>query len=246
MEILDQFEKYLKNKNPNISDVTIKMYKESINKYFNFAEDKYKEKKRYIYSISKRKFKLYKSYMKKRGYSINTINMQIRFFSIYEDFLIEINRKEYKVFNKNLYYKPERRNIENISRETYEELIEIAKKDSSKYYLMFLLYVKCRISSRNLMRIRIKDDINLKNRTIKINDKVIEINNEIERAIRKYLKDRKKFLEGYKNEYLFVSHIGKKYGKPMEKSSLSRAVKKYYQKFIQMNEYYEGYWGDQY
>ena len=113
-------------------------------------------------------------------------------------------------------------------------------------YLMFLLYVKCRISSRNLMRIRIKDDINLKNRTIKINDKVIEINNEIERAIRKYLKDRKKFLEGYKNEYLFVSHIGKKYGKPMEKSSLSRAVKKYYQKFIQMNEYYEGYWGDQY
>lgn len=245
MEILEEFKKYLKEKNPNISDITIRMYCDTINDYFKFAKDDYKEKKKYIYLISEREFKKYKTNLRRNGYSIGTINLKIRFFEIYEKFLILTGRKDRIVFNKKIRYKPEMKNIKNISEETYELIIEMAKKDNSKYYLMFLLYRRYKISSRKLMRIKIKEDIDLKNRILRIENETIEITEEIEKALKKYLRERKKFLEGYKNDYLFISHIGKKYGEPMQRTSLRRAVLLYYQKLIESDEYY-GDWSDCY
>lgn len=245
MEILEEYKNYLKEKNNNISETSIKMYCNAINKYFEFAKNDYKEKKKYIYLITTREFKKYKIHLKRKGYSIQTINYEMRFFKIYENFLITTGRKNKRVIKDKLHYKPERKNIQNISEENYELIIEMAKKDNSKYYLMFILYIRCKISSRKLMNIKIKEDIDLKKKIIKVGDESIEITEEIEKAIRRYLRERKKFLEGYQNDYLFVSHIGKKYGKQMEKTSFSRAVKLYYQRLIESEDYY-GDWSDCY
>ncbi len=243
--VLEEFKIYLKKKNSNISDKTIQMYCNTITNYFKFAETKYKNKNKNIYIITKRMFKRYKIELKNRGYALKTINSKIRIFIMYEKFLIESNKKQHEVLNKDLLYKKERKNIKNISNESYERIIEMAKKDNRKYYLMLILYVKYKISLRNLVKIEVNKDIDFNNKKIYIREKEISIDNELERAIKIYLKDRKKFLKGYDNKYLFVSHIGKSTGKPMDKTSVSMAIKIYYEKLIKLEDYY-GDWSDLY
>lgn len=244
-KILNEFEKYARERNSKISDVTIKMYKDELKKYFKFANKLYKEKKIYTYRLSKRKFTLYKIELKKQGYSLETINWRIRLLSAYDSFLVETRKKKKRTITKKLLYQKEKKNVNNISDETYDILIEMAKKDNSKYHLMFILYAKYKIPTRKLVKIKIKDDINFENKEIHIGSTVIRMTKEIERALKKYIKDRKILLKGIKNEYLFVSHISRKDGKPMSRTSIRRAIKLYYERLVESDEYY-GYWRDNY
>lgn len=244
-KILNEFEKYVREKNSKISDVTIKMYKDELKKYFKFANKLYKEKKIYTYRLSKRKFTLYKIELKKQGYSLETINWRIRLLSVYDSFLVETGKKKKRTITKKQLYQKEKKNVNNISDETYEILIKMAKKDNSKYYLMFILYARYKISTRKLVKIKIKDNIDFKSREIHIEDRKITITQELERALKSYMKDRKILLKGIENEYLFVSHISRKDGKPMQRTSVRRAIKLYFQRLVESDEYY-GYWGDNY
>lgn len=244
-KILSEFEKYVREKNSKISEVSIKMYKDEVRKYFKFANKLYKEKKVYTYRLTKNKFKLYKIELKKEGYSLETINWRIRLLSVYDGFLVETERKKARTVTKKRLYQKEKKNVNNISDETYDILIEMAKKDSSKYHLMFILYAKYKIPTRKLVKIKIKDDIDLKNKEIHVGNAAIKITKEIERALKKYIKDRKILLKGIKNEYLFVSHISRKDSKPMSRTSVRRAIKLYFERLVESDEYY-GYWRDNY
>lgn len=239
------FEIYLRENNPKIKKKSIDFYTSVVKNYLEFAIGEYKIKKNCAFNISKRKLLLYRRMLKHKGYSIKSINTRLNILGVYEKYLVKTGKKEKMVFNSSiLYEKKERKNIKNISDESYEEMIEMVENEKNKYCLIFILFSKFKIPTRKIVKIKIKD-IDLKNGKICSNEININMTKELKRVLRKYLPERRKILKGYKNEYLFVSHIGKKTGKSMEKTSISMAVKIYFKKLKESENYY-GYWSDDY
>lgn len=245
MEILEEYKKYLSEvtyMKPGTIDACVRV----VRQYFEFVDQFYIEKKKCMYLLSKKKVKLYRTYLMKLGYARGTINGKLILLSIYESFLKKTGRKKKgKRIAKDLIYKKFRKNILDITDNGYEEMIELAKQDSSKYYLMFLLYVRYGISERKIMSIKVNENFDADYKILYLEEKNIELSTEVQKALKQYLKDRKKFLGKHKNCYLFVSHISRKNGKQMDKTSLSRAIKIYYDKLINSEDYF-GKWSEIY
>lgn len=245
MELLEEYKKYLSENYPNLKLSTIKLYISNVEEYFNFVKKYYKEKKKCMYLVSNKKVKLYRTYLYRIGYSRKAINHKLLILGLYEHFIVEKGKKKRKQAANNLKYKKFRKNILDITENGYEDIIELAKHDNSKYYLMFLLFVRYGISERKIMSIKLKENFDSNYKVLFLESKKIELSTEVQKALKRYLKDRKMFLGKYENDYLFVSHISRKSGKPMDKTSLSRAVKIYYEKLINSEDYF-GKWSEIY
>lgn len=245
-EIIERgFINYLNKIKPKVKKSFIEWNIRNMREYFKFADNFYKDKKIYIYRMGKKKLRLYRLYLKNQGYSVHTVNAKLKSLILYENYLIDSGIKKNQSYLTNIMYnEKERRNINNISRESYEQMIEIAKHKSSKHYLILILFAEYKIHTREIVKIKMKD-ISFNDKSIQISEKKIKLTEKTYYALRKYIKDRKKLLIGHKNDYLFFSHISRAKECSMEKSSVSMIVRLYYNKLLESDDYYE-YWRDNY
>lgn len=244
-KVEQEFTDFLNNKRPKLKNEYIKWCIKNVEEYFEFVDKYYKEKKVCIYKLGIKKTKLYRIYLKKQGYSVCTINIKLKSLILYEDFLeISGKKKCQGLVRKILYNEEIKRNINNISRESYAQMIKLAKKENNKHCLILILFAEYKIHTRALVKIKM-NDINFEDKTITVGKKIMKFTKETDVALKRYIKDRKKLLKGHENKYLFFSHISKSKENCMEKSSVSMIVKLYYNKLLESDDYYE-YWRDCY
>lgn len=244
-KVEQEFESFLENKKPKLESTYIKCCIKNVKEYFEFANKHYKEKKKYIYELGIKKIILYRMHLKNKGYSVRTVNIKLKSLILYENFLKNAGKKREQGYVKKILYNEKiKRNINNISRESYEQMIKMAKKENNKHCLILILFAEYKIHTKEIADLRV-NDINLNDKTILIGKRKIKLTKKAEDVLNSYLKDRKKLLNGQKNDYLFISHISKNKEKGIDRTSIRMVVKLYYHKLLESEDYYE-HWRDCY
>lgn len=238
MDILKDFKDYLKeNYSTDGEQNTIKSYYSDIKQFLNFFEEYYGEN---IINFQRAHIIEYKqNFLNQKEYKYTTINRKLASISIYEDFLIEkgYRKDEKKVIKKHDFYKIDRPYITSnqLPRETVKKVRLKAGETSKRDYAMIVLFSEGGLRVSELVNLEVKRDLDFDMYTIKILGKgnkirTITMEGSILEAIKDYLKERKEFLNGRENKYLFVSNKTANTNKPMCRTTVNNLLEKYCEK----------------
>lgn len=233
MNILNEFEKYLKEKFAKDSEQnTIKNYLSDVKQFIKFFEEEYGEE---VMTFNHIELSEYINYMRnKKNYKFTTMNRKIAAISNYDDFLVDTKRKEAKSVRNKDYFKIQRNYItaDMLPVNTINKIKLRAARDSSRDYAMFVLYDEGGFRCSELLEIVLDRDIDFEMRKIQVigkGNKVrrVTMNDKMKNAIEEYIKDREKFLNGRENKYLFVSNKTANNGKRMGRTSINNILSSY-------------------
>lgn len=235
MNILDDFEKYLEKNYDVIGERnTIEAYLRDVKQFIIYFKEEFKED---IVDFSRADYTEFKVYMKEeKNYKFSTINRKTAALSIYENFLIEnkIRKENTKIIKKRDFYKIDRpyitRNM--LPNNTIKKVRLKAGKESKRDYAMFILLDVGGLRVSELLALEVERDIDFKMYSIHIigkGNKIRSIFMEqiIYDAIKDYLPEREKLLNGRKNKYLFVSNKTANTGKKMSRTGINKLLEKY-------------------
>lgn len=241
MEIIDEFENYLKEKFfKDGENNTYKNYLSDVKQFINFFKEQYDEE---TTSFKHVELLEYIDYMKnKKGYKFNTINRKIAAISNYDNFLVETGRKNETAVKDSDYYKIQKRYIsaDMLPIKTIKKIKMRAAKDNIRDYAMFIIYDEAGLRVSELLNLEIDRDLDFERRKLQILGKggkirFVTMNDKIKNAIEEYLEVREKFLKGRTNKYLFVSNKTANTGKRMGRTSVNNLLKLYCEKVKEDN-----------
>lgn len=235
MEILKEFKKYLEELYNNDGEQnTIKAYYADIEQFMSFFKEYYGED---IVDFQRVHITEYKqNFLDKKEYKFTTINRKIASISIYENFLIEkgIRIDNKKVINKHDFYKIERPYIsyDMLPNKEIKKLKLKAGTSSKRDYAMFVLLDDGALRVSEMINLQLKRDIDFDMYSIKVLGKgrrVREIFMEeaIIAALRDYIPEREKLLNGRENKYLFISNKTANTNRPICRTTVNQIIKKY-------------------
>ena len=235
MDILESFKKYLyENYDTSGEKNTISAYMKDIKQFLTYFEENFGEK---IIDFSSADYIEYKKHMlDDLKYKFSTINRKTSSISIYEDFLIEnnIRNNAAKIIKKKDFYKIDRPIITSqmLPKETIKKVRLKAGRENKRDYAMFILFDEGGLRVSELVGLQIERDIDFDMYSIHIlgkGNKIRSIFMEqiIYDAIKEYLPEREKLLDGKENKYLFVSNKTANTNQPMARTSINNILAKY-------------------
>lgn len=235
MDILESFKKYLEeNYDTSGEKNTISAYMNDIEQFLIYFEENFGER---IVDFSSADYIEYKKHMlNDLKYKFSTINRKTSSISIYEDFLIEtkIRRDAVKVIKKKDFFKIDRPFITSqmLPKETIKKVRLKAGRENKRDYAMFILFDEGGLRVSELVGLQIERDIDFDMYSIHIlgkGNKIRSIFMEqiIYDAIKEYLPEREKLLDGKENKYLFVSNKTANTNQPMARTSINNILAKY-------------------
>lgn len=235
MEILKEFIKYLEeNYDCSGRDNTILAYMTDVNQFLKYFKEKFEED---IVDFSNADYFEYKKYISEElNFKFSTINRKTASLSIYENFLIEkgIRKNNSKVIKKKDFYKIERPFITSqmLPKETIKKVRLRAGRENKRDYAMFILLDEGGLRVSELVELQLERDLDFEMYSIHIlgkGNKIRSIFMEqiIYDAIKDYLPEREKLLNGRKNKYLFVSNKTANTNTTMSRTSINNILAKY-------------------
>lgn len=235
MEILKEFKKYLEeNYDCSGRDNTILAYMTDINQFLKYFKEKFGED---IVDFSNADYFEYKKYISEElNFKFSTINRKTASLSIYENFLIEkgIRKNNSKVIKKKDFYKIERPFITSqmLPKETIKKVRLRAGRENKRDYAMFILLDEGGLRVSELVELQLERDLDFEMYSIHIlgkGNKIRSIFMEqiIYDAIKDYLPEREKLLNGRNNKYLFVSNKTANTNTSMSRTSINNILAKY-------------------
>lgn len=235
MEILKEFKKYLEeNYDCSGRDNTILAYMTDVNQFLKYFKEKFGED---IVDFSNADYFEYKKYISEElNFKFSTINRKTASLSIYENFLIEkgIRKNNSKVIKKKDFYKIERPFITSqmLPKETIKKVRLRAGRENKRDYAMFILLDEGGLRVSELVELQLERDLDFEMYSIHIlgkGNKIRSIFMEqiIYDAIKDYLPEREKLLNGRKNKYLFVSNKTANTNTTMSRTSINNILAKY-------------------
>ena len=235
MEVIEEFEKYLKSIYSNDGEQnTIKSYISDIKQFINFFSNHFGEE---IVDFSTAHVIEYKKYLlEDRSLKFSSINRKMASLSIYENFLIDRNiRKDAtKYIKKRDFYKIDRPYITSdmLPKETIKKVRLKSGIKNKRDYAMFVILDEGGLRVSELIKLELERDIDFNMYQIRILGKGQKIRNVfmnkiIYDAIMDYLPEREKILNGRKNKYLFISNKTANSNKPMGRTSINNILNKY-------------------
>lgn len=235
MEILKEFKKYLEeNYDCSGRDNTILAYMTDVNQFLKYFKEKFEED---IVDFSNADYFEYKKYISEElNFKFSTINRKTASLSIYENFLIEkgIRKNNSKVIKKKDFYKIERPFITSqmLPKETIKKVRLRAGRENKRDYAMFILLDEGGLRVSELVELQLERDLDFEMYSIHIlgkGNKIRSIFMEqiIYDAIKDYLPEREKLLNGRKNKYLFVSNKTANTNTTMSRTSINNILAKY-------------------
>lgn len=184
-----------------------------LKQFFKYFEENFGEK---LVDFSNADYFEYKKYISEElNFKFSTINRKTASLSIYENFLIEkgIRKNNSKVIKKKDFYKIERPFITSqmLPKETIKKVRLRAGRENKMDYAMFILLDEGGLRVSELVELQLERDLDFEMYSIHIlgkGNKIRSIFMEqiIYDAIKDYLPEREKLLNGRKNKYLFVSN----------------------------------------
>ena len=235
MDILSEFKKYLEeNYSSDGERNTIKGYYSDIKQFLSFFKEYYDED---ILDFQRVHISEYKQFfLIKNNFAFSTINRKLSSLSIYEDFLIEkgIRKSQTKVIKKFDFYKIDRPYITSdmLPKKTIKKIKLKAGEVSKRDYAIIVILDEGGLRVSELINLQLKRDIDFDMYRIKVLGKgnkirAIFMNEVILSAIKDYLVEREKMLNGRENKYLFVSNKTANTNKPMSRATINKILENY-------------------
>ena len=232
-DILLEFEKHLREK--YISENTIIAYYSDIKQFLEYFDNHFGDK---LISFSRGHVMEFKNYLlKDQGVKYSTINRKIAALSVYEDFLILVNKKEEKSIRDTDFYKIDVPYItaDMLPNKTIKKVILKSSIERPRDYLILVLMDSGGLRVSEVLNIELERDVDFEMFRIVIlgkGNKVrhILMTNIIREALEEYLPEREKMLEGKQNKYLIVSNESANTGKPIHRSLINKTLDKYCEK----------------
>ena len=233
--ILKEFEKYLdENYDADGEKNTIKAYYSDIKQFLNFFKVYYGEE---IIDFTRAHITEYKqNFLNKEEYKLTTMNRKLASLSVYEDFLIDkgFRTKKEKIIKKFDFYEMERAYITSdmLPKKTIKKIKLKAAELSKRDYAMLVLLDNGGLRVSELISLQLDRDIDFDMYSVKILGKgkkvrTIFMEESIYTAIKDYLPDREKLLNGRENKYLFVSNKTANTNKPMNRTTVNKIIINY-------------------
>lgn len=229
-DLLLGFEKYLEENYP--SKNTRDAYKSDVKQFLNYFLEQFGEE---LISFSRGYVLEYKKYLKdKKSLMYTTINRKIASISIYENYLIEENKKEEKSVREKDYYKIDTPYITSdmLPNKTIKKVILKSSAEKTRDYLILVLMDEGGLRVSEVLGIQLERDVDFEMRRIVILGKgnkvrYILMTETIKDALDDYLPEREKKLNGRENKYLIISNMSVNTGKPIHRSLINDLLKKY-------------------
>ena len=235
MNILNEFKKYLEeNYNSEGEKNTIKGYYSDIKQFLNFFKEYYDEDIMDFQRVHVSEYKQH--FLIKNNFAFSTINRKLSSLSIYEDFLIEkkIRKNEIKVIKKFDFYKIDRPYITSdmLPKKTIKKIKLKAGEVSKRDYAIIVILDEGGLRVSELVNLQLKRDIDFDMYNIRVLGKgnkvrAVFMNGVIMSAIKDYLEEREKMLNGRENKFLFVSNKTANTNKPMSRITINKILEKY-------------------
>ena len=232
-DILIEFKNHLKEK--YISENTISAYSSDVKQFLKYFANHFGEE---LISFSRGHVSEFKNYLlKDQGVKYSTINRKIAALSVYEDFLILVNKKEEKSIRDTDFYKIDVPYItaDMLPNKTIKKVILKSSIEKPRDYLILVLMDSGGLRVSEVLNIELKRDVDFEMFRIVIlgkGNKVrhILMTNIIREALEEYLPEREKMLQGKQNKYLIVSNESANTGKPIHRSLINKTLNKYCEK----------------
>lgn len=215
---------------------TIESYFSDIKQFFKYLKISFvNDYEKAIVSFTRNNINNYKEYLAEElGYKFTTINRKIASISIYEDFLLEQNLKTIKSIRPKDFYKIDIPNItaEMLPSKTIKKVIQKSGLENTRDYLIFVLMKNGGLRASEVINIEVKRDLDFEMRRIVILGKgskirYILMDETIYNALKEYLPDRNKMLNGKNNKYLIISNKTVNTGKPVHRTMINKLIENY-------------------
>ncbi len=234
-DILKEFKEYLEeNYDTTGEQNTISAYMRDVTQFIDYFEEHFGEK---IVDFSRADYSEYKKHMTDNlEWKFSSINRKTSSLSIYENFLIEksIRKNASKVIKKRDFIKIDRPFITSdmLPSETIKKVRLKAGRENKRDYAMFILCDEGGLRVSELVGLQLERDIDWDMFFIRVLGKGNKIRSVfmeqiIYDAIKDYLPEREKLLNGRENKYLFVSNKTANTNKPMSRTSINKILEQY-------------------
>lgn len=226
---LTLFRQYLKENSK--SENTINSYSIDINRYSLWFRETFDKELEVLYEEN---ILDYKNYLKNiRQLNAATVNKILFSLKKYNEFLVSQNLQDRVVISKNTFFKIQSEYLApaKLSESDVKKFQQaILESKNIRNYALIILLINTGIRISECLGIKLNDiDIYQKEivilgkgnkiRKIYLNDKTIE-------AIKKYITERRKYINADKSEYLFLSQKGSR----LDRTTVNKIFKKYSKK----------------